>query len=70
VYGDIAYASAWCGFFDPGVTSGAYFDWREQHKVYMTGRNLDPSHLTNAQVEAITVFAGALPPIKTRVTYS
>jgi len=35
----------------------------------MTARNLDPSHLTDAQVEAITVFARALPPVKDRVTH-
>ena len=63
------YAKSWCGFFDPGVTSGAYFDWREQLKAYMTARNLDPGHLTDAQVEAITVFARALPPVKDRVTH-
>ena len=35
----------------------------------MTARNLDPGHLTDAQVEAITVFARALPPVKDRVTH-
>jgi len=35
----------------------------------MTARNLDPSHLTDAQVEAITVFARALRPVKDRVTH-
>jgi len=34
----------------------------------MTARNLDPGHLTEAQVEAITVFACALLPVKDRVT--
>jgi len=34
----------------------------------MTARNLDPSHLTDAQVEAITALARALPPVKDRVT--
>jgi len=35
----------------------------------MTARNLDPGHLTDPQVEAITVFARALPPVKDRVTH-
>jgi len=35
----------------------------------MTAHNLDPGHLTDAQVEAITVFARALPPMKDGVTY-
>jgi len=34
----------------------------------MTARNLDPGHLTDAQVEAITVFARALLPVKDPVT--
>jgi len=51
------------------VISGAGFDWRVQLKAYMTACNLDPSHLTDAQVEAITVFARALPPMKDRVTH-
>ena len=54
---------------DPRVTSGAYFDWREQLKAYITAPNLDPGHLTDAQVEAITDFARALPPVKDRVTH-
>jgi len=48
---------------------GAYFAWREQLKAYMTARNLDPGHLTDAQVEAITVSARALPSLKDRVTH-
>ena len=55
--------------FDPGVTSGAYFDRREQLKGYMTARNLDPGHFTDAQVAGITVFARALPPVKDRITH-
>jgi len=35
----------------------------------MTARNLDPGHLTDAQVEAITLFARPLPPMKDRVTH-
>ena len=35
----------------------------------MTACNLDPGHLTDAQVEAITVFAHALRPVKDRVTH-
>jgi len=35
----------------------------------MTARNIDPGHLTDAQVEAITVFAGTLLPLKDRVTH-
>jgi len=34
----------------------------------MIARNLDPSHLTDAQVEAITVFTCALPSVKNCVT--
>ena len=68
MFGDIAYAKWWCGFFDPGITSGAYIGWREQLKAYMTARNLDPGHLTDTQVDAITVFARALTPVKDRVT--
>ena len=56
-------------FFDPGVTSGAYFDWCQQLQAYMTALNLDPSYLTDAQVEAISVFVRALPPVKDHVTH-
>jgi len=35
----------------------------------MTAPNLDPCHLTNAQVEAITVFARALPPVIHRIPH-
>jgi len=35
----------------------------------MTARNLNPGHLTDVQVEAITVFARALPRVKDRVTH-
>jgi len=35
----------------------------------MTARNLDPGHLTEAQVEAITVFARAFLPVKDHVTH-
>jgi len=35
----------------------------------MTARNLDTGHLTEAQGEAITVFARALPPGKDRITH-
>ena len=67
MFGDIGYAKSWCGFFDSGITSGAYIDWREQLKAYMTARNLDPGHLTDTQVDAITVFARILTPMKYRV---
>ena len=33
----------------------------------MTARNLDPGHLTDTQVDAITVFARALTPVKDQV---
>ena len=33
----------------------------------MTARNLDPGHLTDTQVDAITVFARALTPVKDSV---
>ena len=67
MFGDIAYAKSWCGFFDPGITSVAYKGWREQLKANMTARNLDPGHLTDTQVDAITVFACALTPVKDQV---
>jgi len=35
----------------------------------MTACNLDPGQLTDTSVEAITVFARALPPVKDRVTH-
>jgi len=35
----------------------------------MTARTLDPCHLTDAQVEAITGFARALLPVIDRVTH-
>ena len=35
----------------------------------MTARNQDPGHLTDAQVEAITVFAWPLPPVNDRVAH-
>jgi len=35
----------------------------------MTARNLDPGHLIEAQVEAISVFARALPHVKDRTTH-
>ena len=45
-----------------------YRDWRKKLKAYMTARTIDPCHLTDAQVDTITVFARALPPVKDRVT--
>jgi len=68
MYGDIAYAKSWCGFFNPGVISGAYCDWREQLKAYMRARNIDLGHLTEAEVEAINVFTRTVPLVKVRVT--
>jgi len=35
----------------------------------MTARSLDPGHLREAQVEAITVVARALSPVKDRITH-
>jgi len=35
----------------------------------MTACNLDPSHLTDTQVEAITLFARALPLVKDWITH-
>jgi len=35
----------------------------------MTARNLEPGHLTEAPVAVNTVFAGALPLVKDRVTH-
>jgi len=67
-YGDIEYAKLWCGLFDAGVTSCAYFDLREQLQAYETALNLDPGYLTDGQIEGITVFAHALPPLKDPVT--
>ena len=34
----------------------------------MTARNLDPGHLTYTQVDAITLFARSLSPVKEPVT--
>ena len=58
---------SWCGLFDPGVSSVAYKGWHQQLKAYMTARKLDPGHLTDTQVDAITVFARALMPVKDQV---
>ena len=67
MFGDIVYAKSRCGFFDRGITSVSYRGWREQLKAYMTARNLDPGHLTDTQVDAITIFARALMPVKDQV---
>ena len=67
MYGEIAYANSWCGFFDPGRKDGTYISWRDQLKAYMTAHNLDPGHLTNTQVDAITVFACSLSPVEERL---
>ena len=68
MYGEIAYAKSWYGFFDPGMNDGTYIAWCDQLKAYMTARNLDPGHLTNSQVDAITDFARSLYPVKERLT--
>ena len=49
------------------MTDGTYYDWREQLKAYMTAHKLDPGHLTNSQVDAVTVFARSLSPVKARL---
>ena len=49
------------------MKDGTDISWRDQLKAYMTARNLDPGHLTNTQVDAITVFARSLSPVKERL---
>ena len=68
MYGEIGYAKSWCGFFDPGMKDGTYISWRDQLTAYMTARNLGPGDLTNTQVDAITVFARSLSPVKECLT--
>ena len=64
VFGEIVYTKSCCGFFDPSMKDGTYISWRDQLKAYMTAPNLDPGHLTNTQVDAITVFTHSLSPMK------
>jgi len=40
-----------------------------QLQAYITARNRDPGHLTDTQVEAITVLSCAFPPVRDGVTH-
>ena len=49
------------------MKDGIYISWRDQLNAYMTAGNLDPGHLTNTEVDAITVVAHSLSPVKERL---
>ena len=69
VYGAIGYAKLQCGFQDPRGTSSVYATWPEQIKAYIVARPLDPSCLTEWQVDSIILFAQSLSPVKEGIEF-
>ena len=67
VDGDIASAKSWCGFKHPHGASSIYTTWREQIKVYIVARLLDPGRLTESHVDLIVSFARSLSPVKEHI---
>jgi len=57
----------WCGFRHPRGASSVHATWREQIKTYILARLLDPSRLTESQVDSIVSFARSLSPGKERI---
>jgi len=67
VYGNITYAKSWCGFKHPRGASSVYATWPEQIKAYIIAHLLDPSRLTESQVDSIVSFPCSLSPVQERI---